>query len=618
MKNKKIWILLPAMFLASCGGGTGTSAPSAVPSTPSGTPSLPPSSGEIEDDTKITLERLNELLLGKIAENEVLKSSKAEFSEVDQRGDLRRKTIHETMNIYSDNVSVTLGTNESTYMQGGEVQTKSDTYVRVADTIDYDGQEVFYRVTDYQDGTIDNSWQDDAKRLPIYASGDPAYDGYTYLSKGSVPGQLTMQVSLVMYNFIGGYLLGNPDLQTTMPYAQKVVEGDVTTYQLENFTYGYVDEGSTVKVEINFRILVENEFLQECQTSYKTTTSRGDEQYVEELTTDYHLSYEDRVRSDGDSNLFNVEDYFLQEVTAVKAYYYDDEGKRQDASLNNLPLGKYVRFEAEEFTPSKAVDKEMYAVESSDEAIVGLSGNVFETKATGEATLKLMSATGATLDVHVRINMPEITRIKFDDISSAIERDSSGNKYIYTSTTYSKGVYVSVNPSAASLEDIEIAVSDESVLTVTPKITGKVMELTLVVGETNLETVSVTFTSKTNSEVRLEVVFHIKQRLSEDEMFEKLMSHTYRWNNLYASSQYGLMVFTSRTEGKVTYYDGNEELGTTTFTYSIQDTNFRIQATSDSLFGYNSGEITLDGTSITACVDDVTYVHTYKIVEGTV
>ena len=311
MKNKKIWILLPAMFLASCGGGTGTSAPSAVPSTPSGTPSLPPSSGEIEDDTKITLERLNELLLGKIAENEVLKSSKAEFSEVDQRGDLRRKTIHETMNIYSDNVSVTLGTNESTYTQGGEVQTKSDTYVRVADTIDYDGQEVFYRVTDYQDGTIDNSWQDDAKRLPIYASGDPAYDGYTYLSKGSVPGQLTMQVSLVMYNFIGGYLLGNPDLQTTMPYAQKVVEGDVTTYQLENFTYGYVDEGSTVKVEINFRILVENEFLQECQTSYKTTTSRGDEQYVEELTTDYHLSYEDRVRSDGDSNLFNVEDYFF-------------------------------------------------------------------------------------------------------------------------------------------------------------------------------------------------------------------------------------------------------------------------------------------------------------------
>ena len=74
------------------------------------------------------------------------------------------------------------------------------------------------------------------------------------------------------------------------------------------------------------------------------------------------------------------------------------------------------------------------------------------------------------------------------------------------------------------------------------------------------------------------------------------------------------MSFTSSTEGQVTYYDGEEELGTTTFTYSFNGTSFNIKAKAGSMFNYNSGEITLDGNQITARVDEVTYVHRYVLV----
>ena len=229
-------------------------------------------------------------------------------------------------------------------------------------------------------------------------------------------------------------------------------------------------------------------------------------------------------------------------------------------------------------------------------------------------SIVLESITGVTFEIDVRVNIPEVTRIKYDDSASMIEKDGS-TRYIYTSTTYSDSIYVSVNPSTASLEDVIIAVSDEDVLTVTSTIYSKVIELKLVVSDTDKESVSITFSSKTNPDIKTVITYQIKQRLTDEEMSAKLLSNTYKWQNIYNSSQYGLMTFTSDSEGQVTYYDGEEELGTTTFTYTFNGTSFNIKAKSGSMFNYNSGEITLDGEMITARVDDVTYVHRYEIVK---
>lgn len=611
MKKNSLFLLL-ILSLTSCNNGNNGSSSFNSSNTSSTTTSLSSSSNE---EAKIVLEDVYSELLGKVGQNEVLKSSKVEFYEVDKRGDSRSTVYSETMDIYNDYTSVANGYNETTYLTNGVESKKRDEYQRVATAIMYnDTTPIFYLVTDYKDGTLNTSWSDSAHRLPIKEIGDPSNDGVDYLLASSLPGQTTKQVSLIIANYLSTYFISNPDLQTAMPYAKKVVDGATTIYKIDNYSYNYDSEGSNVKVELAFETKIVDGYLKEASTLYKTTTTRGSEVYVEENTTKYDITYDERVSSLTNENMLNVEEYFVYEVNDVQAYFYNDQGNKEVASLNNLPLNKYVRFEAIDYFPLKAVDLEMYAISSSNTDVISISSNVFYTNKTGEATLTLESATGVTFEVDVRINIPEITKIKYDDSSSSVERGENNRRYIYTSTTYTGGIYVTLNPSSAYLEDVEISVSNSDVLTVNSSITGKVINLTLVVGDvdvTEVESVSITFKSKTNPEVSTTITYYLKQRLSHDELITKLMNNTYRWNNLYGSG-YGIMSFTSENTGKVEYYDGDDFLGETTFTFTVNGTSFNITANSGSLFGYNSGDITLDGETIIARVDDVIYVHTYK------
>ena len=620
MKINKI-LLLTILFTCSC---SNSNISSSINSTSNSVSSSASTSNSVQStssssiNNQITFEDLSTKLLGKIGQNEVLNSSKVEFLEVDKRGDSRATIYKETMDIYNDYTSVANGSVETTYLTNGEETKKSDKYQRVATAIMYDTIPVFYLVTDYEDGTLSTSWQDSADRLPIVENGDENYDGVNFLLASSLPGQTTKQVSLITYNFIAANLLGNPDLQASMPYASYDIKNSVETYKLDNFSYSYnEDDSSTVKVDIGFEIKVKDDLIINSSTLYRSTTTRNDEVYVEEITASYVVSYDERIASTSNTTMLNVEDYFLYAVYSVQAYFYNDDGDKEIAILTNLPLEKYIRFEAVSYLPSKAIDIEMYAVESSNTDVVALSGNVFETIASGEAKLTLESSTGVRFEVDVRVNIPEISTIKYNDSSSDIERDGS-KRYIYTSTTYNNGIYVTVNPSSAYLDDIEISVSDENVLTVEAKKVGRNLDLTLIVHETSNEsnTVTITFTSKTNQDISTTITYNIKQRLSNEEMVNKLLSHTYKWKNIYASSQYGLMTFSSDSTGKVDYYDGEEYLGTTTFTYSIKNTSFNINALEGSLFGYNSGEITLDGNTITARVNVTDYVHKYEILEN--
>ena len=568
-----------------------------------------------EVDNKLTLEALGEILLNDVARNEILYSSKVEFESENKRGDARKIVSKEIMNIYSDGVSVANGSDKSIITSESEETIVEDKYQRVATTKTYSGQEVFYLVTDYEDGTLNLNWQDSADRLPIYEEGDPNYDGYSYLLKDSLPGQLTKQVSLIVYNFIVSNLLGNGNLQAYMPYAEFESEGTKTTYYLDNFTYDYKDDdGSNVNTSVSFNIVINDGYLSQATTNYKTTTTRGDEVYVEEDSASYKVSYDAKLHSLEGNSYLNVEDYFLAEVNSVKAYIYNDEGDKEYVSLNNLPLEKYIHFEADDYLPVKSVDIEMYPSSSSNNEIITSTGNIFETLASGDATITLESVTGVVISVDVRVNIPEILKIKYDDSSSMIEKEDS-KRYIYTSTKYEGNIYVSVNPSAALLSDVEISVSDETVLEVKANYLAKVIELELTVFETDKEEVSITFTSKTNPNIKTTIKYNIKQRLSDEELTNKLLSNTYRWNNLYNSNQYGIMSFTSTSEGKVNYYDNGELIGETTFVYSLDDMTFNIESSDDSLFNYNSGEITLDGKQITLRVDEVTYVHRYIIEE---
>lgn len=622
MKKRRLISLLSLFMLFSCGGGSNESTGSSNNDYLSdGLISEEiKSSGEEQSSneklTKIELEKLQELLLGDVGKNEVLYSSKVEFEEHDKNGTDREIYSKEVMNIYSNYVSVANGSVDNIYYTNGNKNVVSDSYERVAQVKTYNEQSIFYLVTDYENGTLNYNLKDSAYRLPIYEDGDSTYDGISYLLLSSVPGQVTKQVSLIVHNFISQFLTNNADIQTAMPYAQISYENDnILKYYLE-YSYKYSDDdGSEVKTEIGFSISIKENRLLEASTLYKTTTTRDDESYVEEDTTSYKISYDERKLSSS-ASFINVEDYFLEEVNEVKAYYYNDKGEKEYTSINNLPVNKYIRFEASTYAPLKAVDIEMYAKSSSNEDVISVTSDVFETKSSGEAKVQLESATGVLFAVDVRVAIPEIKKIKFDDSSSNIEKDGD-SRYIYTSTTYDENIYVSVNPSSCLLSDVEISVSDEDVLEVVPTFYPKVIQLKLIVKDTDKTKVTISFKSKTNPDVKLDVEFNIKKRLSDDEMYEKLLNNTFKWTNIYSTSQYSILEFTSNEKGKVTYYDGNNELGSSTFTYSFNGTTFNIKMDSNyyGVYNYDSGEIKLDASEIVLRVNVTDYVHHYVIVE---
>lgn len=333
----------------------------------------------------------------------------------------------------------------------------------------------------------------------------------------------------------------------------------------------------------------------------------------------YNISYGTRASSSTNTNLINPEDYFLEEVNEVRAFIYNDSWEKEYVDLNNLPLNEYITFEASDYVPAKAVDLQMYATSSTEPTIIATSGDVFETLATGEATITVESATGVEKTLDVRVNMQPISRIKYNDASSDIETEVEGStttRYIYTNTTYDS-IYLTVSPTAASLEDIEIEVSDPTVLEVSILTQGSdFLELQYVVKENNdTQSVSVTFSSKVDESVFTTITYQIKNRLNPEEMSAYLIGHTYRWDNLYDDSSYSIMTFTDETTGTISYYDGETLLQTTTFTYTFDGVNFNPVMADDALYGYNSGDLKLDGTQIVMRVDETLYVHYYDVVE---
>ena len=607
MKNK-LKLSIPLLILCSCGGNV---------SSISETSSVP--------DTSVTLETVRELLTGELAQKETENSNRVEFEEKDIRGDARTFISKETTDIYNDRITVFNGTEKAVYKTSDQTQTLEDTYRSVAAVKDYDGQEIFYLVKDFEDGTVKGDWADSAKRLPIYETGDANYDGVNYLLKDSVPAQMTKQVTAYTDYFIGAHLLGNPDLQMSMPKAEHVTEGKQEIYSLNNFSYSYQDDdGSEVTVLTEFELRIEECGLVSSTMRYSTTTVRGDEVYVEDDISSYQVSYGARISSES-ADPIDPEDYFISEVSEVRAYIYNDEGKKEYVTADNLPIGKYVRFEASSYLPRKAVDTEMYALSTSNENVISVSSNVFETKVSGSATIGMVSATGVEFALSVRVNIPSISRIKYDDSSSDIEKvsGSSGEstvRYIYSDTVYDSGIYVSVSPSGALLDDLEVSVSDPSVLTAEIKSKETVLDLKLTVSDQidGVETVDLILSSKTDDSIRTTVTYHLKKRLTNDELVAKLMANTYRWKTLYnydGSDWYALMTFDSASEGKIRYYNGDEFLEETAFTYSISDTKFLISVDEGALYGYNGGEITLDGETIVLRGDETKFVHYYNIVK---
>ncbi len=578
-----------------------------------------------EDDvktTRMTLEDVSSYLTTKLYENEVLYSNVVTSKEIDKRGETKTTTTDEVFNIYSDNTSSATGEQVIVYTNTEGQAEEKNQYSTLHTVKTFDSGSIFFLIRDWADDELNSyRWYDSADRLAIVETGDANYDGIEYLLSSSVPGQLSKQATLLTNRFIATYFTGNPDLQMALPSATKKVSKGIESYSVLNFSYSTNDDSSTVTTTtISFEFTVKNDRLLSSYTNYTIEFKRGEETHTESLITTYDLSYDSRVESSTNADLLDPVDYYINRVDSISTYKYYN-GEKQYLDFNNLPLESFINFEAKEYAPSKAVDTHLYPVSTSNPDVIAISGSSFETKSSGVAEVVVTTTTGIGITIPVRVNIPEITRIKITETSSGIETESTSEgtkRYIYTNTTYT-GIYLSVNPSGALLDDVEITVSDPNVLEVeiTSK-TSKMYELKYTVLNNNdNKSVDVTFTSKTNPDVKTVVTYTIKDRLSEEELFAKLTSNTYRWDSIYDKGVFAIITFDSNTQATLTYYRDSTDnvISTTYFTYSINETSFTPSVSNlDAYYKYNSGDITLDGEKITLRVNVTDYVHYFEIV----
>lgn len=594
--KKGILLLVSALFLSACGSPN------------------PP----VEE--KIALENLSTLLSGDLYTNEVSHSNLVNVKEVENSGG-NVMTVEEVTNIYSDETSFATATLKSEY-ESGTVYNNS--YKRLATTRTYEGQKVFYLVADYEnEDLLPGIWYDSAYRLPVVSNGDSSGDGVSYLLESSLPGQLSKQATLLVNQFIQANLTGNQNLQGISINATVVNKDDKTTYVLDDFTYSFDDEGILNEISISFEIVVQDERMTSAKTVYEATQSRGSSDvYVNTLETTYELSYGDRVLSSTNANVIDPEDYFLSEVNEVQAYIYGDLGDKEIVNVNNLPLGEYVHIEAKDYAPAKAIDIELYPVSTSNSNVIAIEGDVFETVGQGNATIVVESQTGVVFELDVGVNIPSVQGISYIDSSSAIQNEDDG-RTLYVGYTYDS-INIFVRPSSASLDDLSFEISDPSVLNIEEvgRGDGYIEYSYEVLALNDSEMVSVTFFSLTNEEIKTTVEYRLATPLTDEQLTEKIINNTYRWDNFMSDGAYAFMTATAPNHMKLEYYNGDgTHYCTVTLDFEIDGMNVIVTncvstATGEVNFIFNSGEITLDGNKITLRYNDTDRVNHFYIQEA--
>lgn len=543
---------------------------------------------------------------------EVENSNKVKFTEVNEDSNRIEKT-EEDIHILNNQQTYYYGTYEVEYHQTPSFNSQ-DSYIRKSEVKDYEGTKIYYDVTDYEN----SNQKDRATRLPIVKNGDPNEDGVSYLLEESVNNQLCKQSSLFVAQFIDTYLLNNVDLGGIVPAVYYEDNGDNTTsYYLNDFSYSYEDGGIVTEISISFNILLETEtskFLW-AETVYETKETQGEnDSYFTKDTLTYEVSYGERESSVEKS--IECEDYFIQEVNKIRAYVLDGENKTY-YDLDALPINKYIRFEAVDYSPSKAVDIMMYPLSSSKE-IVTLDTETCYSETPISSLITFETATGINFSQDVTFVKPLIEDLNFSCSSDIMEKEYDENYdvtyLIYNDTSYDS-IYLSTSEGKLEKDDIVIEIEHPELITLNEvNVTDKMITYELVVGsnETNITETSITFKSLSNENVKEVVKFKLKSKLEGQDLIDYMINHLYTYKNIYTNLVYKVD-FTSETEG--IYYDNNgEEEKQIPFTYKVNDYYLDITFSSDTYYQYDNSDmkITRDGNNLKFFVGDGSYAtHVY-------
>ena len=600
---------------------------------------------EVVTKSEVSLEDALNLLADStdsLYRKEVLNSSEVSFKEVTNSADSTITTSEGKMEIYNDERTSETGSQKISYEDG---TTYEDSYVRYLGIEETEGGSKYIeRVTDYKDGTKREDWADSTYRMPIFETEDPdLVEGEDYLLEGSAPGQLTYQVSLYIYNFIAGNLVNNTDLAIASLPDIKVEEHtfkdgsspNYTSYVFDIFSYNYDEEGDTITNGYEFSFTLDSEKrLTSAETILYYTQERGEEVYKETTTNNYEIKYDTRKASSSSSTLLNPSDYYLSEVNEVGGYYNNSLGKKVLLdNLKELPLNRYVWFEATSYKPEKAIDLKLTPIATSNEDVIEINSENVLTVGPGRATITFETVNGIQLvkDVTV-VDYTDIESISYSDASSGVEygEDENGNdaRFIYTDTTYT-GIRVSGIPSDSLKSDIKYEITEgNDLIELTDRSTSASyydFELKVNAQEAGGK-VTIKFTYTGDESIFYEVTYIIKKRLTVDELFAKLEHSTFKWESLYDKGAGAILTFTGINTFSIEYFgditNNADSLGTSTYSFSINEEDFTIGSITrnggdyESASGdYNGGEIRFDGEQLTLRVNDVDTVHYFYIVE---
>lgn len=573
-------------------------------------------SSSTSDDSvqKDSVEYIYNILVNDSIEKEVNDSSSVKFIETNEDSN-RIETFKEDVEILNNQQTYYFGTYDVKYHQTPSFNSK-DSYVRKSEVKEYDGVKVYYDVTDYEN----NNQKDKASRLPIVKDGNEEEDGINYLLEKSVPNQLCKQSSLFVAQFISTYLINNIDLGGVVPAVYfKNNDDNTTSYYLHDFAYDYTLEGIKTEITISFDITLETgtNTLLNAKTVYQTKEIQAEDDYFfTKDTLEYQVNYENR--KDKVDNPINSEDYFLQEVNSIRAYVLDGSDKKY-YELDSLPINKYVRFEALDYKPSKAVDIMMYPKLTSKSDVILDSETCFASKPIS-SLITFESATGIVFSIDVTFVETLVEDINFTCTDEIIEKEYDENSQlsaylVYNNTTY-ESIYVSTSNGKIDQNDIVFEIEHEDLMSLTlTNATDKMLTYRLEVldNPTNILNTTITFKSLSNPDVEEVVNFKLKQKLEHDDLIEFMQQHTYVYKNIYTNLVYKI-VFTSDSEG--IYYDnlGEGEIQIP-FIYSVDDNYYlAISFSKDTYYQYDKNDlrITRDGKNLKLFVGDGSYAtHTY-------
>lgn len=563
---------------------------------------------------KDSVEYIYNILVNDSIEKEVNDSSSVKFIETNEDSN-RIETFKEDVEILNNQQTYYFGTYDVKYHQTPSFNSK-DSYVRKSEVKEYDGVKVYYDVTDYEN----NNQKDKASRLPIVKDGNEEEDGINYLLEKSVPNQLCKQSSLFVAQFISTYLINNIDLGGVVPAVYfKNNDDNTTSYYLHDFAYDYTLEGIKTEITISFDITLETgtNTLLNAKTVYQTKEIQAEDDYFfTKDTLEYQVNYENR--KDKVDNPINSEDYFLQEVNSIRAYVLDGSDKKY-YELDSLPINKYVRFEALDYKPSKAVDIMMYPKLTSKSDVILDSETCFASKPIS-SLITFESATGIVFSIDVTFVETLVEDINFTCTDEIIEKEYDENSQlsaylVYNNTTY-ESIYVSTSNGKIDQNDIVFEIEHEDLMSLTlTNATDKMLTYRLEVldNPTNILNTTITFKSLSNPDVEEVVNFKLKQKLEHDDLIEFMQQHTYVYKNIYTNLVYKI-VFTSDSEG--IYYDnlGEGEIQIP-FIYSVDDNYYlAISFSKDTYYQYDKNDlrITRDGKNLKLFVGDGSYAtHTY-------